>query len=158
MNFYTKKYLLKFNKYFLISIALFLTLRLIKVHGTVILFQSFLICEKTSINILCIFIIAILASSVITPAYYICTVFISGVKSGYSQYQGHISETASLDSYKPTQTVPVDLSFSPDIPTMLAGSDTITIGNSEHYPLTFTAPQSMCLRKNGENRFLTSLS
>ncbi|MEZ3532679.1 MAG: DUF2975 domain-containing protein [Muribaculaceae bacterium] len=94
--------------------------------------------KKTSINILCIFIIAILASSVITPAYYICTVFISGVKSGYSQYQGHISETASLDSYKPTQTVPVDLSFSPDIPTMLAGSDTITIGNSEHYPLTFT--------------------
>lgn len=107
--------------------------------------------KKTSINILCVLIIVILAGSVLTPAYYLGSVFFMGVRHGFYGEMSETAETTGLPgSYDPSSTVPVDVSFQPDFETMIKGNEIIMFGD-DSYPTALTRATLMVPSEKWDN-------
>lgn len=87
--------------------------------------------KKTSISILSILIIAILAALVFTPVYQMGKIFIAGIEAGYEQADAE-------NAYNPDEMSQIDVAFIPQIETVLEGSDSIQFSNGEKYPVIMT--------------------
>lgn len=90
--------------------------------------------NKISINLICALIIVILGASIAAPLFKIGNIFYAGFMEGFTSAGNGDSEIATeLMAYE--DSAPVDIEFVPDIPTMLAGNDSIAIGTSAKYPV-----------------------
>ncbi len=83
--------------------------------------------KKTSINILCILIICILAASVTIPSYMMGTAFITGFTKGWDETQ---DGAETMESY-----MPVDLAFNPDEGSYYHPTDTIRMADGRELPV-----------------------
>lgn len=91
--------------------------------------------KKTSINILCCLILAILGASILLPAFNLGSMFMAGFTSGYESGKAAVTSGESISN---EMTVPVDISFNPHIETFISSTDSICFENSETYPMIMT--------------------
>ena len=97
--------------------------------------------KKTSINILCVVIILILAGSVMTPAYYLTSSALSGFVAGWNEAASgnELPESVSRSS--------VSLYFDPTVEKVLMPDDTVTFDDGRRYPMTVTRA-SILIKEN----------
>ncbi len=103
--------------------------------------------KKTSINILCCLILVILGASILMPAFTLGSVFVAGFSAGWQASDNPEASPA-------IETIPVDVSFNPEIGTLVTGSDTISFTNNETYPMIMSRAVIMV----PEERFSSTLS